>query len=87
MKDGNGLSTKMKPRWDNCLNPIFPETSENNNLAAESANLSCIHNFSEDPGNESYLENEVSNFSDDEGISFSTSFSLKSKLFRVIGRR
>ena len=45
-----------------------------------------MYNLSEDPGNESYLESDVSNFCDDEGINFSASFSLKSKLFKKILR-
>ena len=80
MKKGIGLSPKNEPRW--CVNPIFSESSEDIELAAESTDVSYMDNFSEDPGNESHPKSEASNFSNHEGSSFSASLSSKSKFLK-----
>lgn len=41
-----------------------------------------MDNFGEDPGNDSYPENEASNFSGNECSNFSVSLSSKSKLLK-----
>ena len=82
MKNESGLSPKNKPRWYKYLNPIFSDINQGVELAAESADVSCMNNFGEDPRNESYPESEVSNFSDDEGSNFSASLSSKSKVVK-----
>ena len=79
MKNGSGLSPKNELRQCKYLNSMFSETYEDIELAAESADVSCMDNFGEDPGNESYPESGASNFSDDEGSNFSASLSSKSK--------
>ena len=82
MKDESGLSPKNEPRWYKYLNPLFSETNEDIELAAKSADVSCMDNFGEDPGNESYPESEASNFCDYEGSDFSASLSSKLKLIK-----
>ena len=79
MKNGSGLSPKNELRQCKYLNSMFSETYEDIEPAAESADVSCMDNFGEDPGNESYPESGASNFSDDEGSNFSASLSSKSK--------
>ena len=73
VKNGSGLSPKNEPRWYKYLNPIFSETNEDIELAADSADVSCMDNFGKDPGNESYPGSEASNFSCDKGSNFSAS--------------
>ena len=82
VKKRSGLSPKDEPQWCKYLNPIFPESSEDIELAAESTDVSYMDNFSKDPGNESYSKSEASNFSDYEGSSCSASLSSKSKFLK-----
>ena len=79
MKNGSGLSPKNELRRYKYLNSMFSETNEYIELATESADVFCMVNFGEDPGNESYPESGASNFSDDEGSNYSSSLSSKSK--------
>ena len=82
MKKRSGLSPKDEPQWCKYLNPIFPESSEDIELAAESTDVSYMDNLSKDPGNESYSKSEASDFSDHEGSSCSASLSSKSKFLQ-----
>ena len=79
VKLGSGLSPKNEPRWYKYMNPIFSETNEDIDLAAESADVSYMENFGENPGNDSCPESESSILSDDESSNFSAALSSKSK--------
>ena len=59
---------------------MFSEINEDIELAAESGDVTCMNNFDEDPGNESYPESEAWNFKDNEGSHFSAYLSSKSNL-------
>ena len=77
LENGSGLSPKNESLRYKYLYLICSETNEDTEQAAESADVFCMDNFGEDPGNDRYLENEASNFSDDECSNFSVSLSTK----------
>ena len=77
LENGSGLSPKNESLWYKYLYLMCSETNEGTEQAAESAAVFCMDNFGEDPGNDRYLENEASNFSDDECSNFSVSLSTK----------
>ena len=59
VKNGSGLSPKNEPLWYNYLNPIFSETNEDIDLAAESADLSFRNEIEENTDKETSSDTDI----------------------------